>query len=986
MSKKSNKKISKKKPRSSSKKTVRSSTANKKVKKSATKSKPKKKAVKRKSISKKSVMLEHNESFVAARNTAHASDMHAKTTSPVRLTSVPVSAQPSVQSSSHKRKFSFPDALSQIRNTVHKPVEIIEPTLEKITPISTPKNKEKSPYVLDLKKARTFLPQHTKNLFELEQKTKSKAVQHVKPASVFHELFLSAPKPSEQKSVSQGLAKSVQQHFNPDKHINLAPVHNKFSLRGFFQALKEFATWEPAPKYAFREPQKARLLEKELQAIPVRSFSGAKQIPIKKVKSVKFSPAMNGFLSVENLKEAFSLRLLAREFAKIDVQRSAISFIVLVLIVTLPVVSLSLLDYARSAQHQVVGAASSGVRQLQDGQDHIKQFQFDQAAQDFKEAGQSFQAAGALLQNQYGTGAKVASYLPGIGKKVDTANDLLEIGTDLSRSASLISQGAEVFTNSDHFLASESTSTKLEFWFVRLQEAYPSLLRASAKLQTIDISALPDDVKTQIIELQEALPSFTQDLGTMNQLSDSLLTFIGHDVLQRYLVIFQNNAELRATGGFIGSMALVTLDRGAIRSVEIPGGGAYDYQGSLLTHYQSPRALQLIAPRWELQDANWFFDFPTSAQKIAHLYEDAGGPSVEGVIAINTFVLEDLLQIVGPVALPEYGVEITHDNFRETLQNYAEFDYDKEINKPKQLVADLAPAVLEKLSDLPSDKYPELAGILMQMLQKKDVLLYAQQNEIEQDFSDLRWTGEIAQTSGDYLAVVHSNIAGQKTDSVINDSYDLVINVTEDGKLVHTLTITRDHQGIVGTPLTGVRNVDYVRVYVPVGSQLLDASGFVQPPKDLFEAPEENWLQDDDLLTSQNTYRIDDKSQTEVYEESGKTVFANWIQVDPGKKAQVKFVYVTQQGLKRFEVPQRDHSWLDWFNTADETLPKELRHLNLYWQKQSGQWDPKLNLTINYPQSWQIYSKDITKAPEALGKWSSAMDIHADRAWNWIFF
>src|SRR5690606_8343561 len=117
--------------------------------------------------------------------------------------------------------------------------------------------------------------------------------------------------------------------------------------------------------------------------------------------------------------------------------------------------------------------------------------------------------------------------------------------------------------------------------------------------------------------------------------------------------------------------------------------------------YQAPRALQLINARWELQDANWFFDWPTSAQKIAHLYDQSGGPTVDSVIAVDTAVMEELLKFLGPVELAAYDKEIDAVNFRQILQQHVEVDYDKTLNQPKKIIADLAPLMLERLKSLP---------------------------------------------------------------------------------------------------------------------------------------------------------------------------------------------------------------------------------------------------------------------------------------------
>ena len=66
---------------------------------------------------------------------------------------------------------------------------------------------------------------------------------------------------------------------------------------------------------------------------------------------------------------------------------------------------------------------------------------------------------------------------------------------------------------------------------------------------------------------------------------------------------------------------------------------------------------------WTMHDANWFPNFPTSAEKVSWFYEKTGGRTVDGVIAITPELLRDLLAITGPIDMPEYDKTINADNF-----------------------------------------------------------------------------------------------------------------------------------------------------------------------------------------------------------------------------------------------------------------------------------------------------------------------------------
>src|SRR3989339_468312 len=94
--------------------------------------------------------------------------------------------------------------------------------------------------------------------------------------------------------------------------------------------------------------------------------------------------------------------------------------------------------------------------------------------------------------------------------------------------------------------------------------------------------------------------------------------------------------------------------RGEIERINLPGDGSYNLQGALQLRVEAPKPLSLLNARWEFQDTNWFPDFKASAQKLLEFHASAGGPTVDGVIAVNARFVADLLNILGPVEMPSY--------------------------------------------------------------------------------------------------------------------------------------------------------------------------------------------------------------------------------------------------------------------------------------------------------------------------------------------
>lgn len=1003
------------KKKKSAKKTVkRKSAAKKPAKKKApakrgAKSRAKKKTTKK--TAKKTARRTRKKSagkieaaIPAIKPSFAAGDMHSRQTH-IQNTEPPVQTNKEV----NKKRFlfSFPNALSEVRSTVKeaKPAPVIKQGTPQSKADNSEPSTEQSPYVLDLKRGMTLI--YGAKSYSAKKLDESQPKQGI--LSVFDDPV--------NKSLAASFsrqAKSFKNSLWPTKQINLARLERRQkSAGGLKKWWYRFLYRLKNSLYSLQGAMKGRRMQSAMSFD--QNFAPRNSIFDRKVKVNFLSEETRGGspIPVKSLKTAFKKKQAVEEagrahraskfvnesisgFVKkqmrpkprieaITFKRILAPFVALSVFVTLPFVGLTLLDYVQQSEEKVFGATDSAVKQLQEARLSASQFSFLEASEKFEQAGQAFAAAGQLIENQFGIAANALSFLPLVGEKVDAATGLLEAGRDLSSAASSISQGVSVFTDENHFLAEEPTSYKLEYLLVHWQDARPYLKAADRKLEDVDTDLLPEDIGVQVKSLQDYMPGMIAYSDSLQALMEPLLTMLGHESMQRYLVLFQNNTELRATGGFMGSLALVDLDRAEIENIEIPGGGPYDFQGTLFENYQSPRALQLINPRWELQDANWFFDWPTSAVKVATLYEKAGGPTVDGVIAINTNVLQKLLEFTGPISFEEYDTEISAENFREILQNHVEFEYDEELNQPKKIIGDLAPKMLERLKNLEPEELLTAGSLISESLNENDILIHHEDEEVANAFSGLGWAGEVEETDSDYLAVVHTNLAGGKTDAVIQDTFDLTVHIDEKDQTTNTLTITRKHTGEKGVPLIGVRNVDYLRVYVPLGSQLIEASGFEQPPRDLFEKPNQDWLVDEDLDASQGRFALHHDSQTEIYQESGKTVFANWVQVDPGQTVEIKLVYKTPLNIKKYELPTKESSWTDWFTGATAEAPEKLRLYSLYWQKQSGVWSPEMSVNINYPQAWEAHSKPGITAEISPGLWSAEAVMKGDSVWSVLF-
>ncbi|KKU11972.1 MAG: hypothetical protein UX17_C0063G0004, partial [Parcubacteria group bacterium GW2011_GWC2_45_7] len=305
-------------------------------------------------------------------------------------------------------------------------------------------------------------------------------------------------------------------------------------------------------------------------------------------------------------------------------------------------------------------------------------------------------------------------------------------------------------------------------------------------------------IKSEVEVLISKIRPFAEQ-GRFSFLADKLFTLrdalavaddlLGSDGLRHVLLVFQNPRELRATGGFAGSFALLTLKSGQLEKMEAPSGGSYAVQGQVPFYRASPEPLRLINPRFEFQDANWWPDFSVSAAKMVELYEASGGPTVDAVVGITANVGTEILKLTGPLITTDGQVSV--DNFIDVLQETIARNRALDRKSPKKVISSLLPTMFNAISANFSKQPKEFAALMLKSLAAKDIQLWSRSEEAQAAIRRLGWSGELKKTSGDYLAVITSNVGGGKTDGVIKEEINHEVRIGRGDKAYETVRIRR---------------------------------------------------------------------------------------------------------------------------------------------------------------------------------------------------
>ncbi|MFA6474541.1 MAG: DUF4012 domain-containing protein [Patescibacteria group bacterium] len=540
----------------------------------------------------------------------------------------------------------------------------------------------------------------------------------------------------------------------------------------------------------------------------------------------------------------------------------------------------------------VLGASTQAVQELLAAGNAAGALQFGTSQKNLEAAADAFQSAQADIEEVAG----FVRSIPGTDR-IQRAQNLLAAGEAMASAAQLLAKGAEQVSSAG--TGGPAVVGVLAAFDTSVEPAAKKLGEAATLLQTVKASDLPTEYQAAFADLQEQLPSMQVQFERLHQVGAFLRWFLGADgTPKRFLFTFQDTNELRPTGGFIGSVAIVEMADGVITKVEVPSGGVYDLSGQTNLKVQAPQPLRLVMANWNLQDANWFPDFPTSAKKMLEFYTSAGRTSVDGVVAITPAVLQSFLALTGPVEVKEFKETFTAENFPRKLQEIIKASEAKDYTKPKLVLGYLAPQILGRAFSLEQSQLWQLLGTLQDHVTRKDLQFYATNSTKQTLIQDIGWSGTVRQTESDFLMVNRANIGGGKTDGVVETLVRHEANIAASGAITNTVTVILKHTGVPRDQFTGARNVSYVRVYVPGGSTFVSATGFEQIDPKRFQMPSADRQVDADLSRLDVGALVDDASGTRISTEFGKTAFGNWLGVAPGETIEARITYTLPFTLK----------------------------------------------------------------------------------------
>jgi hypothetical protein len=377
------------------------------------------------------------------------------------------------------------------------------------------------------------------------------------------------------------------------------------------------------------------------------------------------------------------------------------------------------------------------------------------------------------------------------------------------------------------------------------------------------------------------------------------------------LVLFQNPAELRPSGGFLGSYADMTVAGGGIENIAVHDIAEVD--AGFTPNIVPPAPLQLEVSRWRPADANWFFDFPATASQTISFFERsqlyaASRTSFDGVIAISPQIMRDLLSITGPITVSSSRVAFDSADFLVQIQKIVQAGQAQSATYPKQILSDLAHAVVVRLASSTEVQKQQLLGIDQNLIANKNVQAYFKNPAFENFVKSWGAAGDVyalpKNFEGDYLALASANVNGEKSDLYVAETVNWQSQINLDGTVTDHLTLTRAHTGNL-SPYWWYRapNQSYLQLFTPDGTTLTNESGGLQKTVPAPINYAKSGFSADPLVAAieSSTQPVTGYPAVTEHQESGKDVFAAWSRVAAGRTASLSFDFT-----RRLYVPIED--------------------------------------------------------------------------------
>ncbi|MDF1515154.1 MAG: DUF4012 domain-containing protein, partial [Anaerolineae bacterium] len=436
--------------------------------------------------------------------------------------------------------------------------------------------------------------------------------------------------------------------------------------------------------------------------------------------------------------------------------------------------------------------------------------------------------------------ARMGSYLawvPKYGPLLSEASDLLrlaDVATETMVDLWVIAQPVYVDAQ-EQGIQIDLLLGLLDAITADLGDLHTQALHLYSAYQAVKLDAIPWRYRALFEQVGPLLKIYAHGLPVVDDVAD----LIGLEQPDTYLVLALNEDELRPGGGFISGVGELKLRNGRISSMEFHD--SYQADDYSLPYPDAPAPLQqfMAIELWVFRDSNWSPDFPTTAQQAIALYRPSEPVTPSGVIALDQYAASHIVDVVGPLHIPDSDSLVTGETLVEYIRN-AWAPNSEEFNmgwwlEHKSFMGDITRATLDRVESGAVD-WTRLFQTAVSLVEQRHIQLYIDNADVAQFLDHLDWSSQLAFPGQDSFLFAEANLGYNKVSMNIQHQlrYDVDLSQTPP---VASASLTLQHLSENDTDCIPevkyypdyLQSMErcywtYLRFFVPEGAQLLEAS------------------------------------------------------------------------------------------------------------------------------------------------------------------
>ena len=445
----------------------------------------------------------------------------------------------------------------------------------------------------------------------------------------------------------------------------------------------------------------------------------------------------------------------------------------------------------------------------------------------------------------------------------------------------------------------------------KLDDASYKISLATELIKSLNTSVFPKTLQQKILEIKDITYQLEEGVNATSQITSFLPDLLGTNERKRYLILFQNEGEIRSTGGWLTSYGIIGIEGGQIRELFVDD--VYNADGTLRVQNKKhtppasmTKALELT--NWPFSLVNWYPDLSDTMSEAEPFIDDLGkGNKLDGLITINVSFIQKLLSKWDGIEVPGETEIITSSNLYDKIFQMHE-DFVPGSTQKTTFLANLANEIIQKLLAMNIPELMDMGNLFQESLDEKHIQATFRNTDAFAFFHDKRWANSLDFRYNNTPIDIDWNWGGNKANLYLDKNYNLTIDIKDSDTidLLYTITVANNSSSEI-YPEGEYKN--YQRVYIPTEATVLRING------------------------------INDNEYT-IFREGGFKVIGGWFNIPIKSTNTLELAYRLKREGSMSNFPlliQEQNAFLD---------------LNIF--KQPGERKHAYKIELTYPSTWDL--------------------------------